>query len=192
MEQSTLLPGDTLASHSVLPGTEKAQTMTAISGRKFLELFSRQDPAGCCVKMLLGTSQWVSTKCLMTWRGLGTPVRHRLSFQLVPWANGRRENGSGLLPTVRASSCRYRKWYIRKRHMSNLEELPMVRGYEWLNGKPINPQWLEWHMGYPIGWTELADSETQSSRKSQPKSSAVSSPSKPEPPIAEFARRTGL
>ena len=25
----------------------------------------------------------------------------------------------------------------------------------------LNPQWVEWLMGYPIGWTELKDSETQ-------------------------------
>jgi hypothetical protein len=30
---------------------------------------------------------------------------------------------------------------------------------------------LEWHMGYPIGWTELEAPETPSCRKSPPKSS---------------------
>ena len=33
------------------------------------------------------------------------------------------------------------------------------------NGK-LNPGWVEWLMGFPIGWTELNASETQSSRKS--------------------------
>jgi len=44
----------------------------------------------------------------------------------------------------------------------------------------LNPAWVEWLMGYPSGWTDLEDSETPSSRKSQPKSSAVSSQSKTE------------
>jgi hypothetical protein len=34
----------------------------------------------------------------------------------------------------------------------------------------LNPQWVEWLMGYPVGWTDLDHSGTQSSLKS-PKSS---------------------
>jgi hypothetical protein len=34
----------------------------------------------------------------------------------------------------------------------------------------LNPQWVEWLMGFPIGWTELKPSEMPLSRKS-PKSS---------------------
>ena len=25
----------------------------------------------------------------------------------------------------------------------------------------LNPMWVEWLMGYPVGWTDLKDSETQ-------------------------------
>ena len=35
----------------------------------------------------------------------------------------------------------------------------------------LNPTWVEWLMGYPIGWTDLKDSETQSSLKSHTRSS---------------------
>ena len=35
----------------------------------------------------------------------------------------------------------------------------------------LNPMWVEWLMGYPIGWTDCEDSETQSCRKSHTKSS---------------------
>src|SRR6266550_2392965 len=31
----------------------------------------------------------------------------------------------------------------------------------------LNPAWVEWLMGYPLGWTDLEDSETPSSRKSR-------------------------
>lgn len=34
-------------------------------------------------------------------------------------------------------------------------------------GGKLNPTWVEWLMGYPLGWTDLGASETQSSRKSQ-------------------------
>jgi len=29
------------------------------------------------------------------------------------------------------------------------------------NGGRLNPQWVEWLMGFPIGWTDCEDSETQ-------------------------------
>jgi hypothetical protein len=35
------------------------------------------------------------------------------------------------------------------------------------NGGRLNPMWVEWLMGFPIGWTVLEDSETPSSHKSQ-------------------------
>lgn len=40
-----------------------------------------------------------------------------------------------------------------------------------LKGGSLNPTWVEWLMGYPIGWTDLKDSETQSSLKSHTRSS---------------------
>jgi len=29
------------------------------------------------------------------------------------------------------------------------------------NGGQLNPTWVEWLMGFPLGWTDLKDSETQ-------------------------------
>jgi hypothetical protein len=29
------------------------------------------------------------------------------------------------------------------------------------NGGKLNPRWVEWLMGFPLGWTDLEDSETQ-------------------------------
>ena len=40
-----------------------------------------------------------------------------------------------------------------------------------LKGGSLNPTWVEWLMGYAIGWTDLEDSETQSSLKSHTRSS---------------------
>lgn len=34
-------------------------------------------------------------------------------------------------------------------------------------GGSLNPTWVEWLMGYPLGWTDLGDSATPSSRKSR-------------------------
>jgi hypothetical protein len=40
----------------------------------------------------------------------------------------------------------------------------------------LNPTWVEWLMGFPLGWTDCGDSATPSSRKSRKPSAAQSSP----------------
>lgn len=40
----------------------------------------------------------------------------------------------------------------------------------------LNPTWVEWLMGFPIGWTALPPSETPSSRRSRSGSGGASSP----------------
>jgi len=34
-----------------------------------------------------------------------------------------------------------------------------------IGGFDLAAEWVEWLMGYPIGWTDLRDSEMQSFRK---------------------------
>jgi hypothetical protein len=38
----------------------------------------------------------------------------------------------------------------------------------------LNPTWVEWLMGFPLGWTALNASETPSSRKSRKSSGGQS------------------
>ena len=206
MEQSILLPADTLANLSVWPGSEQARTMTVTSGRRFADLLKGADPACCCARMLLGMSRWASTLCFLTWRGSATPGNRSL-FQLVPSMPDTNETECGLWPTASArdwkdtpgmartgtnpdGSTRKREdqlaravyarmWAtprsnIRPSHMiydrgrHNLEEQV---GASVPHGGKLNPAWVEWLMGYPVGWTDLEDSETPSCRKSPPKSS---------------------
>jgi hypothetical protein len=82
-EQLTLFPPDIHASLSVMPGSEEARRMTAISGRKLLDYYKRSDPIGLLVRMLLDTLHWGSTMCYLTWKDSTTP-RKRLLFRLVP------------------------------------------------------------------------------------------------------------
>jgi hypothetical protein len=47
-------------------------------------------------------------------------------------------------------------------------------------GGSLNPTWVEWLMGFPLGWTALDALETQSSRRSSKSSGGKSSRTKKE------------
>jgi hypothetical protein len=101
-EQLTLFQPDTLASLSVLPGTEKARKMTVTSGRKLLDSYRKSSPVGSLVRMLLDTSLWGSTMCFLTWKAKVTK-QSRLYFQLVPSTPRINETESSLWATPSAS-----------------------------------------------------------------------------------------
>jgi hypothetical protein len=53
------------------------------------------------------------------------------------------------------------------------------------NGGQLNPTWVEWLMGYPLGWTALEGWGTRSSRSARSKSSAPSKRRKPRGELPE-------
>lgn len=201
MEQLTLFTGDTLVSLLVLPGSEKARQMTVTSGQKYFALYKPSTLGGSLVRMLLGTSHWGSTLCLLTWKVSVTPGK-RLLFQLSPWMPDIAETEYSLWPTPRASDATHggpnqrdskgnyaltgavhhpeakmwptptasQDWKpVRKLAPSeaNGSHGTMLVGAVGdmnpeLIGGQLNPQWVEWLMGFPIGWTDLKPLETQS------------------------------
>ena len=106
-EQLTLFPADSPASPFLLPGSAEARRMTATSGQKCCGLLRNCSPVGLLARMLLGSSQWRSTRCYLTWKLAGTP-QGRLLFRLVPSVRPIEETGCGLLPTVTASDFKQR------------------------------------------------------------------------------------
>ena len=58
---------------------------------------------------------------------------------------------------------------LSSRNKANLEEV--IAGNCGKATGQLNPAWVEWLMGYPMGWTELKDWATPSCRKSHTKSS---------------------
>jgi len=58
---------------------------------------------------------------------------------------------------------------LSSRNKANLEEV--IAGKCGKATGQLNPAWVEWLMGYPIGWTDLKDWATPSCHKSPTKSS---------------------
>jgi len=98
----TLFPGDSLANHTVTLGSEKARMMTVTSGLKCSELFERYNHVSLWAKTLLGclvgTTEWYSTKLLLTWK-MKDMKHRRFLFQLAPRTPHTEEIEFGLLPT---------------------------------------------------------------------------------------------
>jgi len=91
---------------------------------------------------------------------------------LLEWLMGYEQKFTELIPTPRASDYKGAKlgrYYSRNVQVERERERePQYRGqlHELLELTPLgriglmNPAWIEWLMGYPIGWTELNASET--------------------------------
>lgn len=175
MQESTLLREGIRASHLVSQEVKKRQKMTATSGRKCSGLLHRQNQIGLFVKMFMVTSRWDWMTCCMTWMPLATP-RNRLLFRLLPQAQTITGKEFLLWPTPQAmDAMKARPPEAMKRQMTTSRagrnkiatmKDAAVYGLKW-NGEAIrlgegelNPQHLEWMMGYPIGWTEIERSET--------------------------------
>ena len=193
--QLTLLPADSPASRSVLPGSDEAIRMTVQSGRKCSALLHNAGPAGLLLKTLLESSGWRSTTFCFRWKAKATR-RGRLYFQLAPVARGTSASGYSLLPTPTAAmaggggSIREAARAMRgeKRESgasvslrlpdyvklfptptaqdaknstlppSQMERnsIPGMLMREGASGS-LNPQWVEWLMGYPEDWTLPSD-----------------------------------
>ena len=224
-EQLTLFRADSPASRFPSPGSEEARRMTVISGLKCLELYRNSGPLGSLVRMLLGSSIWRSTRCMLTWKTKVTPSK-RLLFRLVPSMPRTGATDARLLPTVTAQDYKHRgpnsrqqglPEYVRmwptpkasdykgcgpawtksavhdlKKHnlkgvvmfyptpttgaglcggtgnfqqLKKLEKAGQIteeerRNMSQGNGGQLNPTWVEWLMGFPLGWTDLNASET--------------------------------
>jgi len=90
--------------------------------------------------------------------GLRNPV-----YEADPNTQSQRLQGCGTGPVLGTPftncSSRERERERRSRYRSQLSELIEVSPYGKIG--PMNPAWVEWLMGFPIGWTELNASETQ-------------------------------
>jgi hypothetical protein len=97
----------------------------------------------------------------------GLPKPHHATKRM---RSGKRnlDDAVALWPTPAARDYRYpnAKPYGGRGGGSKGEQLPNAVG------GPLNPLWVEWLMGFPLGWSDCGPSATRPSRKSQ-RSSAV-------------------
>lgn len=157
-EQLTLFPEDFPASRFPLLGSAEAVRMTVTSGRKCSKSLKSCGPVGSLAKMLLESSIWRSTRCFLTWKVSATPHK-RLLFRLVPSIPRTGGTGAQLwpTPTTGAGLCGGSGNYQQLKALeaagkiTEEERRNMAHG----NGGQLNPDWVEWLMGFPIGWTSL-------------------------------------
>ena len=149
--QLTLFAEDSLASLIVLPGSNEARQMTATSGLNIAALLPSSDPASWLARMFLVSEPPCSTRCYLTWKVWTTP-QSRLVFQLSHSMPTTLDTEYFLWPTPQARD--WKEGYNPRPHGHGQANIPQILG-----GSP-NPNWLEWLMGFPIGWTDLGHSET--------------------------------
>ena len=186
-QESLFLQEGFHASRLAMLEENEDKQMTVISGLKCLELYAKQGPLGFLAKMLLASKTWHSTRRCLTWKAKITKS-NRLLFQLVPSMLRTEEIESGsvrwMWPSPRA--CELEGGVVKAENDGNGWYRKNKKGVRWgvklkdavaalENGqKNLNPQFVEYLMGYPIGWTDATLSATPSSRKSRRKSSDAS------------------
>lgn len=142
---------DSLVNHLVRPGSAEARKITVTSSRKWLDLLKKSDPVGLLGRMLLGSSTWHSTHCLLTWKVKTTP-QNRLLFQLAASVPHIDDTEYLWSPTPMAMdgqmTCLDKSPRGGLRSEKAIEELGT--GDCW-----INPQYAEWLMGFPPNWTKV-------------------------------------
>ena len=159
----------TLATRGPEPGLQASAAAYGVNTRELLASFDPASSSWKTSQLCLG-GEW--SEFSETWPESGMTRNGRL-FRLVPWARHMCDDECSLWPTPTASmdgrgfgiplherSGRYKKATVRRVHA-------LIGEHGWR----IHPHFTEALMGYPQGWTEIAEQVTPSSRRS-PKSSA--------------------
>jgi hypothetical protein len=181
METSATLQPETLGRMS-FAGVSPAKTSAlwarvqelmasaAAYGKSTPELLAKYDP---------DTSSWrTSQLCLggdlaefsEIWPRSGSML-NGIAYQLPPLAPVTDATDSGLWPTPSARDWKDTPGMMRQAEARNrTDQLPRaVYAAEMASSGDgtLNPNWVEWLMGFPVGWTDLKHSAIQSCRKSQ-------------------------
>ena len=177
------VPGS-LAHPSVSLASERLETQTRICGLTPSASFARYDPSTCCWRTYQTSLLNLTGTCTPYsegWPRAGMTVDGTVCLR-QPLAPITKETGSGLLPTITAQSYgtnqggaagRVGKVRMSLQSMARMNKWPTPTVQDASNnggpsqfrrnslplnaqvGGKLNPQWVEWLMGWPIGWTAL-------------------------------------
>ena len=160
-----LFAEDTRASHLAQQGNDKEKTMRATCGHGFEKPLASYDPDTQSWKMLGDISLWVDQQLLQALPASGMTQNGMLyqRHRKAPRTLGNESSSlHGNYPTMSANgmgntgSRQMLQQLVDAGVLSSEEKLKMSAG----NGGRLNPTWVEWLMGFPLGWTDLEDSET--------------------------------
>lgn len=174
-EQMELLPRSSVAGFPARTLAQPASVQDLRAsilayGRNTLDWLAKLDPR---------SSSWKTAQsCLVqgletfseTWPRSGT-MRDGIAYRRPSLVRPTAEIASGLLPTPRKSRG-YTNPTLGTSYGAGCLTTEML-GRPVLGVRPL-PQFVEWMMGFPIGWTELAPSEMPSSHKFQRSSAGQS------------------
>ena len=180
--QQMLLLEDSHANHSALQEKEKEQQMIAISGTKLLESLPNANRGGLLEKMLkdllTSTTAWSSDRCKLIWKSK-VSKSNVLLFQLQASVLGIKEREFGLSDTIYptpTSSCQMdvvappetvqqnsQGWSVTRvgtgtKFGAKLNDVVNKLNQEKAGGK-LNPNFVEFLMGYPMNWTKIDQAE---------------------------------
>lgn len=161
---------------------EEAQESTASEadfGRRWPALFAKYNRDTRSWKTAQLSLPGASDEFSETWPRWGL-MRDGDAYPLKPMAHGTSASGSGLLPTLRATDgerggrgdllaiirgkpnkhCRMPTLTVSGNYNRKGVSPTSGDGLATVLGGPLNPDWCEWFMGWPIGWTASAPLET--------------------------------
>ena len=164
-------PAAFLANPSHTPGSDEARRMTAISGRRCFALYEISGHPSSwqrtSMASLLTKGGYSSTRCFLIWKPAITRRSRRLLFRLVPSMPRTGGIGFGFWPTPDTTSGAPNLG-SNKRHgprsllqvaqemwptpTANRRDGLQSHGKNIVSGS-LNPTWVEWLMGFPLGWT---------------------------------------
>ncbi len=116
-------------------------------GRTCRELLARYSQISSTWKTAQHSLLGASEEFLGTWPRWGS-MRNGESLARITPTLPTFANASGLLPTPTASN-------TKAHHMRGSDKGKAREPRSYGTHGPLNPRFLEWHMGWPVGWTKL-------------------------------------
>ena len=163
-KELTLWPADTPASPSPLQAFDAAKTTRNTFGRCSLSAFVWYDPATHCWRTSQATLVSDSDLFSQTWPRSGmtlngtayqrppsAPRIFAIAYSLSQGTHGPNSEGMWPTATTQDHSTRYAQGGMPLGMAARLRD-----GVKSGDGH-LNPEWVEWLMGFPIGWTDLED-----------------------------------